>query len=843
MFALRFAWRDSRGSRRRLLLFVSAMALGVAALVAIESFSDRLAASVEAQARELAGADLNVYGRRVLTREDEAYLDSLRAATGAETARELVFTSMAFFPARGASRLVQVRALDGAYPFYGAIRTDPPEAAATYQARGEALVEASLLLQFDVAVGDTVRIGERHYRIAGRIEGVTGQPDIGAFVAPRVYVPLEGLDPALTAPGARVESNTYFRLPEGMSAEALREAEAARLEAAVLRAWTAESVQADWSDGFQTMGRFLALVGFVALLLGGLGVASAVTVYVRQKTETVATLRCLGSGAGQGMAAYAAQAALLGTAAALLGAGLGLLVQAALPAVLRPFLPVEVPALGVSWRAVGVGFGVGLATALAFALLPLLRVRRIPPLAALRPEEARRGGTDPLRGLVGLALALGVGLFAWAQTGDLRAAAAFPAGLALALGMLTAVAFAVMWLARRAVPPGLSYVWRQGLANLYRPGNQTLVLLLTLGLGTGLLLTLYVVQATLLGRIAVPGSDTERPGLILFDVQPGQTEAVASVVHEAGGEVLQHVPVVSMRIAALDGVPVADLETGDGTGRAGWALRREYRSTYRATLLDSERLVAGRFTGRVAPDAEVVPVSLSTDVAEELGVDLGSRITWNVGGVELESVVESLREVDWARVQPNFFALFPEGPLEAAPQFQILLARAPSPDAEAAVQRAVVAAFPHVSVVDVRLALDLIEGVLGRVAFVLQFMALFSLGTGLVVLAGAVRVAQLERVEEAALLRTLGADRGQVRRILLAEYALLGLLAAVVGVALALAASGVLAHAVFRAPLVPAWGALGLAVVGVPALTLLVGWAGSRGVLRRPPLAVLRAEG
>jgi putative ABC transport system permease protein len=257
----------------------------------------------------------------------------------------------------------------------------------------------------------------------------------------------------------------------------------------------------------------------------------------------------------------------------------------------------------------------------------------------------------------------------------------------------------------------------------------------------------------------------------------------------------------------------------------------------------SERLVAGTFTGTVSPDAEIVPISLSSDVAEDLGVGLGDRITWNVGGVEIETEVGSLREVDWARVQPNFFAVFPEGPLDGAPQFHIVLARAPTPETDAAVQRAVVAAYPNVSVVDVRLVLDLIEGVLGRVAFVLQFMALFSLGTGLVVLAGAVRVSQLQRVEEAVLLRTLGAERGQVRRILLAEYVLLGLLAAAVGAALALLGAGALARLAFQAPLVPAWGALALALVGVPALTAAVGLLGSRGVLRRSPLAVLRAAG
>jgi putative ABC transport system permease protein len=276
---------------------------------------------------------------------------------------------------------------------------------------------------------------------------------------------------------------------------------------------------------------------------------------------------------------------------------------------------------------------------------------------------------------------------------------------------------------------------------------------------------------------------------------------------------------------------------------AAWALRREYRSTYRAALTDTERLVGGTFTGTVAPDEAVVPVSLAADLAADLGVQVGSRITWDVGGVEIESVVGSLREVDWARVQPNFFAVFPEGPLDQAPQFYILTTRTEGAEADAALQRAVVAAYPNVSVVDVRLVLSLVQGVVDRVAFVLRFMALFALGTGLVVLAGAVRVSRLARVEEGVLLRTLGAERGQVRRILIAEYALLGLLAAVVGAVLAVGGAWALATFAFDAPLVMAWGVLALALVGVPALAVTVGLAGSRGVLDRPPLAVLREAG
>ncbi len=840
-FALNFAWQDSRSARRRLLLFVSAMALGVAALVAIQSFGDSLSAAVAEEAKALASADLNVYAVRPLTPAEEALTDSLARATGAETAEQWVFSSMAYFPESGGSRLVQTRATDGPFPFYGEVVTTPAGQNEVYQQQGEALVDASLMLQFEAEVGDSVRVGERTYRIAGRVEEAAGEPGIGAFVAPRVYVPLAGLDSTLVGFGSRVERNTYFRLPDGADAEAVFASIRPTLTQMNLRGWTAGGVQSDWNNALGDLSRFLALVGFVALLLGGVGVASAVTVYVRQKADTVATLRCLGARAGQALRAYVAQAAALGLAASVAGAALGLAVQTLLPRVLGPFLPVEVP-FAVSWPAVLTGIAVGLAVALGFALLPLLRVRRIPPLMAIRSDAAAEGGRDPLRWLVAAVLAVGVGLFAWAQTGDARAAVGFPVGVAAALGLLALVARATMWAVRRLAPRGIPYVWRQGLANLYRPGNQTLILLLTLGLGTFLILTLYLVQFSLLDRLALPGGDDDRPGMILFDIQPEQVAEVEAAIRAEGAPVLDRVSVVTMRLAAIEGRPAAAIRADSASQIDDWALRREYRSTYRASLTDTEELTAGTFTGQYDGDGSV-PVSLSTDIAEELNVGVGDRLTWDVGGVPVESVVGSLRLVDWGQVQPNFFAVFPQGPLDRAPQFNIVLTRTEGPEAAAQLQRSIVRAFPNVSVVDVRLVLGLIEGVLGRVGFVLQFMALFSIATGLVVLAGAVLIARLQRIEESVLLRTLGASRRQVRRILVAEYALLGFLGALVGVVLAVGGAWALAAFVFDAPFVPSWGALALALVVVPLLTVIVGLSGSRGVLGRPPLEVLRTAG
>ncbi len=836
--------------RRRLALYVSAMALGVAALVAIRSFGINLERAVEEQAKEVFGSDLEVRRSAAFADSTEALLDSLRDETGADVVREASFPSMARFPAsaggEGRTRLVQVRALDGPYPLYGRVQTTPAEAASALGQGEGALVDATLLLQMEAAVGDSVQVGGRTYPVVGRVDGVPGQAEIASLVGPRVYLPLAELDSTLLGFGSRARYSAAFRFSDPGAALA---AVVPRLDAADVRYETAGEEQEEITEASGYLTRFLSLVGFVALLLGGIGVASSVSVYVGEKAETVATLRCLGMSSTRVLAVYAVQALALGLVGAVLGAVLGVGVQRLLPLVLEGFLPVDVQN-DVVPRALLEGLGVGLVAALLFALLPLVRVRRVPPLRALR-SDARARGADPLRWLLVALLVAAVGGFAFLQTQSWTGAAAFVGGTAAVFALLALTAVLVRAVVRRLVRPGLPYAWRQGLANLYTPGNQTLVLLLTIGLGVFLVLALALVQRSILEQVALPGDgDGATPDVILFDVQPSQRDSLRQLVEAQGLPVLQEVPLVQMRIAAVDGVPVDTLlETADDTfagtegGPERWTLRREYRSTYRTETVDTEVVTAGRFEGTAPEDAAVVPVSLEEELAADLDVGLGSRITWDVSGAEIESVVTSLREVDWAQVQPNFFAVFAAGPLDAAPQTSILLTRAGSPEASARLQSAAVEAFPSVSAVDVQLVLDAIDRVLGRVAFVLRFMALFAVATGLVVLAGAVRVALAQRTREAVVLRTLGASRAQVRRILTAEYALLGVLAALTGGVLAVGGAWGLAQFAFQIPFRPDLSWLGWALLVVPLLTVAVGLLGSRGALRQPPLAVLRAEG
>ena len=844
-FALRMAAREIRAAPRRLLLLTASVAIGVAALVAIDSFTDNLRDSVRGQARALLGADLELSSRRPLTRPTEAVLDSLRVR-GADVARQTSFSGMAYVPRTSGTRLVQVAAAEPGFPLYGEIRTDPAPAWTELQRGRRVVVDPSLLSALNARVGDTLSLGEARFAISGVVISAPNNVGIRTAFGPRVYIALRDLPATqLLGFGARAEYQAFVRLPAGLSPDALARRYRPVLGPERVRVQTVADDQRDMNDALGRLTGYLGLVGLIALLLGGIGVASAVVVFIRQRLDTIAVLRCLGATARRVLAVYALEAAAMGLGGSLLGAGLGVLAQRLLPALLAGLLPVQVEPV-ISPRAVALGVGMGLWVALVFAAMPLLGVRRVSPLAALRRDvEPERRRLDPWRLSAAAALAASTVALAALQVGSWRQGAIFSGAVALALLVLWGASWVLIRLARRWLPGGWPYVWRQGVANLHRPSNQTATVVLAIGFGAFLLGTLFLVQYNLLETLRMTGGPN-RPNLVLFDIQPDQLAAVRETLAAGGYPALGPVPIVPMRIQSLKGRPVTRslADTGRGSDgdpgpRGGWALRREYRSTYRDSLVASERLVAGRW---FAAGARETQISVERDLASELGVGVGDEIVWDVQGVPLPTRIANLREVDWARFEPNFFVVFAPGALEGAPQSLLTLTRVEHASDRGALQRRIAERAPNVTSVDLSSLQETLERLLDRVVLAIRFMALFTLATGALVLIGALATSRFQRIREGALLRTLGATRAQLFRIVLSEYLSLGALAAVVALALATAAAWALARYVFDGrftlPLVPFAG-LGLAVV---ALTVAVGLANSRDVIRRPPLEVLRGE-
>jgi putative ABC transport system permease protein len=847
-FVFRMAAREVRASPRRLLLLTTSVAVGVAALVAINSFTANLRDSVRRQAQELLGADLSLEARQPLPARANAVIDTL-VRRGAQAARVINFSAMAYVPRTDGTRLVQVAAIEGGYPFYGRIRTDPEAAWSELPGGRHVVVDPSLLTALRARVGDTLALGDARFVISGTVASAPGNVGLRAAFGPRIFIPARYLeDTRLLGFGARAEYEAYLRLPANISAESVAEANRAPLRGERVRIRTVADDRERLNETLSRLTGYLGLVALIALLLGGIGVASAVVVFIRQRMDTIAVLRCLGATGRRVLAVYGVEAAGMALAGSLVGALVGVGFQQALPGLLADLLPVDVET-GVSWSAIGIGVGMGLWVALVFALFPLLSVRRVPPLAALRRDfEPESRPRDPWRWGVVVALAASTVGLAGIQVGSGRQGAIFAGGVAVALLVLWAASWALVRAARHWLPEGVPYLWRQGLSNLHRPSNQTVTVVLAIGFGAFLLGTLVLVQLNLLQQLRLSGGPA-RPNLVLFDIQPDQLSAVQRELREAGLTGAAPVPIVPMRIASVKGRAVRGILTDtSAAGASGaWAFRREYRSTFRDSLVGSERLAAGTWwTSRVGAKGtnggSAPGISIETGLAEELGVGLGDEIVWDVQGISMATRITSLREVDWARFEPNFFVVFEPGSLDGAPHTLVTLTRIAEPSARGAFQRRLAEQLPNVTTLDLSVVQEALERLVDRVVLAIRFMAAFTLATGTLVLIGALATSRFQRIREGALLRTLGATRSQLFRIVLAEYFALGAMAAAVAAGLSAAAAWALAKWVFEGRFSPQPLSLALLVLGVVALTVAVGLLNSREVIRRTPLEVLRGE-
>jgi len=865
------AWREGRTMRRRLLLYMSSIALGGGALVAIDSFAANVNASVHESSRSLLGGDLALSARTPLHGETSALVDSLTHA-GSRTARVTTFPSMASVRRTGRTRLAQVRGVSDDYPLVGRIETDPGSAWSLLAGGPRTVVDPALLATLDAHIGDSLILGYTRFAIVGTIRSVPGDAGISAAIGPRVFIPERDLpETQLLIFGSRADYRTLIALPARtpIAGERWVQRLRPRLEREHVRAQTSADAETNLTNAIQRLTDFLGIIGVVALLLGGIGVASGVAAFVARKIDAAAILRCLGATEPQVLAMYVSQAAAMGLVGAAAGAALGVGIQFALPFAARDFLPVDLTVSLVP-RAIARGLLVSVWVSLLFALRPLLALRRVSPLQALRRDVdvpvaavARRRALDPAVVAVTIAIIATIVTIAVTRAPSLRIGLATGAGIIGAVVALWLAAAALAAAARRLVRAEWPYVLRQGIANLHRPANQTRAVVVALGSGAFLISTLYLVQSALVHEFA-SSAQASRANLLFFDVQQDQAHGVDSAIRHAGYPVIERTPIVTMRITAINGLSVGVQATdttdtadagaprrgaasrGRGPGgrprRAQWALRREYRSTYRDTLVGSERIVAGHWPAVRAAGDSLAGVSFEDGVARELSVGVGDVVTWDVQGVPIQTRVASLRAVDWGRFEPNFFAVFPSGVLEHAPQQAVILASVPNAAATATLQRDIVDRYPNVSTIDLSLIRETVNGIVNKVTIAIRFLALFALVMGFPVLVTAVAATRRERVHEGVLLKTLGATRSQVGRIMIAEYFALGALASVTGIGLSIPAAWSLVHFVFESPFNPTITPLLALATVTAALTVAIGAAGSRDVFAETPLVMLRAE-
>ena len=834
---VKMAWRDSRRNRSRLFLFVSSIILGIAALVAIYSLSDNLKQEIDNQAASLIGADLEITGNKPVTPTIQSLMDSLAG----RRSEERRFTSMVYFPKNGGSRLIQVRALQGQFPYYGELETIPAAVARTFRNGQQALVDQTLMMQFNAKAGDSVKVGNVTFAIAGTLVSAPGQTGLSASVAPVVYIPLTYLQQTgLQQKGSAIGYRFYFKFDHPVNMQQLTEKIEPRLEREGLNYDTIESQKEDTARSFGDVTRFLSLVGFIALLMGCIGVASAIHIYVREKISSIAVLRCLGARASQSFLIYLIQIVGIGLIGSIVGAALGTVIQQFLPVVLKDFLPIKI-ANQISWTAIGQGILLGLIISILFALLPLVSIRNISPLNTLRLSfQSTNMYKDPLKWLVYVLIVIFIFVFSSFQLKNWKQSFSFTIGVIVAFLILSAIASLLMWLVRRFFPSSWSYLWRQGLANLYRPNNQTGILIVSIGLGTAFICILFFIQTILLNRVTLSAGGNQ-PNIVLFDIQTSQKQDIITLAKQQGLPVNGTVPIVNMRLEAVNNITASALQRDSTIKLQRWIFSREYRVTFRDTLTASEKITKGKWTGTANPSGNIY-ISLEERFANRNNIKVGDTMLFNVQGTVMPVVVGSLRQVDWNRIQTNFLVLFPTGILEDAPQFHVLMTRVPSAAISAQFQQAVVKQFPNVSIIDLSLVLSILDQILSKIGFVIRFMAAFSIITGLVVLIASVIISKYQRMQESVLLRTLGANRKQIFAITALEYFFLGAFAAFTGIMLALAGGWALAHYTFETVFTPPLLPVLIVFILICLLTVVIGLMNSRVVLIKSPLEILRQE-
>jgi putative ABC transport system permease protein len=830
----RMAWRDARHNFGRLFLFAASLITGIAGVVSIASLNYSLQGELDRNARELLGADLVISTSKKIDSAAIAALDSVKA----EQAGEAEMFSMVYFSESKQSRLISMHALKGNFPFYGQIETDPPQAYSQLKKGGYALLDEPLANQYSVSENDSIKLGNSWFKVAGFVRKFPGGSGILATFNPSVYINHVDLDSTgLVQFGSRVTRRIFYKTATEADAKKLEDNLRPTLKRAGLRSETVEERKEDLGEGFKSIYKFFSLLAFIALILGCIGVASSVNIYAREKRDEVAVLRCVGSSGWQAFNIYFIQIFFIGLVASVIGAGLGAGIQQLVPVLFKEFIPGELK-FTLAWQAVVSGVVLGVVVTLLFSALPLLAVRFVPPLQVLRADSASTKRFSKARVLVIGLVVLFPFLAAWYQT-DWISGALFTVGLFAVLGLLALVALGILKLAKRTFQRQPSFVFRHALSNLFRPNNQTQALLVSIGLGALIISVLNITRSSLLAQVEFTGNENQS-NTILFDIQPHQRDGVVKLMTDHQLKPNQVVPIVTCRLGEINGRTISVIQKDTASNIPDWALTREYRVTYRDTITHSEELIKGE---KQSIKGDSIFVTISEGMHESLNLKIGDSLVFDMQGVPIKVYLSGIRKVDWPKDPPNFIFVFPKGVIDAAPQVWVAATRMDDSPRTSKFQQELVTLYPNVSLFDLRLVLSTINAIFEKVGTVVRFLALFSIITGLIVLAGAVINSKYLRMKENVLLRTIGARARQITQITLIEYAYLGLFAALTGVWLSVGAGWLLCKFFFDITFAAAWLDLVYTGLAVMVLTMLIGWYNSREVINTPPLQVLRKEG
>ncbi len=847
--AFTLARRELRGGLRGFWIFLACLALGVAAIAAVQSIAAGVLTALREDGQEILGGDLAVRQLYLPPAPEQlAFLDAHSTALSRTAEMRAMARALAWDAAAAAYRptevssLVELKAVDDAYPLVGSVALSGGHALSAVLAPVDGVYGAALdpvlLARLGLDPGDRIAVGEAMLEIRATIEREPDRASGGSFtLGPRLMISDAALDAtALEQPGSMITHVVRLTLPSGVApAEAAAAIRAAYPEASWrIRDYTNASPQL--TETIERLSLFLTLVGLTALLVGGVGVGNAVKSYLDARLATIATLKCLGASSALILATYLVQVMVLGAAGTAIGLLIGTVAPLLLGGVLADLLPIDAR-VGLYPGALALAAGFGLLIALTFSVVPLARARAVAAGALFRdlvaPAKASFGPT--LWVTLGLAVA-GLVALAVLTTEERTFAAVFVAGAVAALGVFRGAAWLAVWGAGRLARPRHPGA-RLAIANLHRPGASTPTVMLSLGLGLTVLVAIALIEGNM-SRQVQDEIPQDAPAFFFVDIQPDQIAPFrAAVLGIDGTSDLEEVPSLRGRIVAVNGVAAGDALVDPDQG---WILNGDRGVTYRTRPRAGDTVIAGAWW---AEDYAGPPLlSLYEDIAAAFGIGVGDRMTVNVLGRDIEAEVANIRDIDWSTVSINFTLVFSPRPLSAAPHSFLATVDVDGDTAEGAVQRAVTTAFPNVTAVRVADALDTITAVLGQIATAVRSTAGVTLVAGTLVLAGAIAAGHRRRVYDAVVLKVLGATRGDVMRAFAVEYGLLGLLTA----AIAALVGTLTAWAVLTYVMRIEWVFLPMAVLTTTVLatgiTLALGFAGTWRALGQKAAPLLRNE-
>lgn len=852
--AARIAIREMHSSRGKFFFVVLSVAIGVAALTGVRGFSYSFRTALLTQARSLMAADLSAKMFAQPTPDEQKGLDAI-AASGVQVTPVTELLSMASAPKTMEPLLVSMKAVDPAkYPFYGTVELAPAVPLKNVLSANSVAVADDLLLRLHLKVGDDLKLGEKLFRIAAV---VVNEPDrlSGSLAAgPRVLISRQGLEESgLLAPGSHASQRFLFKLPApsggnpipDSAVEALKE----RLEKLLPESQVIDYRESNPSltEGLDRATGLLSLMSLVALVLGAIGVGMAMRAHLQQRLDTIAIMKSLGARSAQIMKIYLLQTLLLGLLGGVIGVALGVGVQMAFPHLLARLIHIQA-GTHLQLRAVLIGLGVGVLTTLLFTLPPLLDIRGVRPILILR--RAVDQSEDPFvtavfRKLrsnwaqVGAAVLILAGLTAIAVTltDSAMIGKVFSVALVAVMAVLLAASALVLAGLRRLLERTrlrLPSMVRHGLANLYRPGNPSAALLAALGLGVMQIMAVYFVQQSVVRQLHI-ASRPNLPNVFLIDITPDEIAGVRALIKSqpAVTAPAEMMPVVSSRIIDINGVPADEAKRKNFPKR----MLRSVSLTWSVEMPPGTSAVAGKWWPK---DEKGTVVAMNQRSAERLGIKVGSHITFAAQDSRFTATVVALFKADGRHAYSRAAFILPPAALAGLPVVWYGGVHA-DPARVGELQRALYRAYPTVTVINVAQALEAVRSVVIQITYVIQFLAAFSIFAGILILASSIAGTRYRRIREVVVLKTLGATKRQIATIFSIEFAVLGMVAGVVGIVFANVIARVMLHrmnVVFHWQ----WAWSLVALIATAALTVLAGWSASRRILGQKPLEVLREE-